>query len=113
MLKGDRPRASRRVLSALATFGIPLLGLVGVLVGGWLTGYHQRQQRRQTVIREQLEHFYSPMVALRKRIRAKSETREKIHSIADEVWREKVERDLGPEQLRAMEAMMEPEFAKL
>jgi hypothetical protein len=84
-----------------------------VLAGTWLTGYHQRQQRRQTVIREQLEHFYSPMVALRKRIRAKSETREKIHSIADEVWREKVGRDLGPEQLRAMEETFEPEFDKL
>lgn len=78
-----------------------------------MTGYHQRQQRRQAVIREQLEHFYSPMVALRKRIRAKSETRAKITSLADGVWRKQFERDLGPEQLRAMEEMMDPEFEKL
>jgi hypothetical protein len=90
-----------------------VLGIAGVVVGGWLTGYHQRQQRRQAAIREQLEHFYSPMVALAARIRAKRQTRGKVHDTTQQGWREEVDRALGPEQRHAMEAMLAVEFGKL
>ena len=53
------------------------------------------------------------MVALRARIRAKSETRVKVHGVADEVWRTEVERRMGPEQQAEFEETMGPEFDQL
>src|SRR5689334_15437726 len=88
-------------------------GLLGVIVGAWLTARHQRVERRHAVIREQLEKFYSPMVALRARIRARSETRVKVHAAAGEVWHRGIERRMGPDQQIEFEEMIGPEMDKL
>ena len=44
--------------------------------------------RRATYIEKQLSEFYSPLAAYRKRIRAKSELRERISALAHEAWQE-------------------------
>jgi hypothetical protein len=62
-----------------------LIGFIGIIVGAWLTGWRERAARRSQFVKQQLEEFYSPLVGLRLRIRAKSELREKIHAIASDV----------------------------
>ena len=48
--------------------------LMGVALGGWLTLRNQRQERRHSRVREQLEQFYSPLLSLRETIRSKTLT---------------------------------------
>jgi hypothetical protein len=45
-------------------------------------------EQRNAFIQKQMSEFYSPIAGYRKRIRAKSEVRKKICSIAGETWRE-------------------------
>ena len=99
----------------LVTAVIPAAsGLVGVWVGGWLSGRHHRAERRHTTIREQLDKFYSPMVAIRAEIRARSETRLKVHSLTNEVWQKTVDRLEGqPDQQIALEQQRDPEHEAL
>jgi hypothetical protein len=72
-----------------------LTGFLGVFVGGWISGRHLKQERKHKRIREQLEGFYSPMLGMRVEIRAKSELRVKISSVADAAWQESVARLAG------------------
>jgi hypothetical protein len=59
-------------------------GLAGVGLGGWLGDLRAREERRQAILREQLEKFYSPMVALVARIHAKRKTQNKIRGLTAE-----------------------------
>lgn len=71
----------------IADVAVPALsGLVGVVVGGWLTGRSQRKERRHAWLRRQLDEFYSPMLGLRERILAKSTSRLKVSQAADSAW---------------------------
>jgi hypothetical protein len=45
-------------------------------------------QRRNAFIEKQLSEFYSPIAGYRKRIRTKSELRERISAAANEAWQE-------------------------
>jgi hypothetical protein len=103
------------MLALLPVLMAPVFGLIGVILGAWLTGRHQRDERRLAVVRERLEKFYSPMVALRARIKAKSETRVKVHSAADAQWRYEVERRSGPELVNELRQFEEgsPEYDQL
>jgi hypothetical protein len=56
-------------------------GLTGVSLGGWLGARRAREERRQAILREQLEKFYSPMVALVERIQARRKTQSKIRGL--------------------------------
>jgi hypothetical protein len=67
-----------------------IAGIGGVLVGGLITFYIQLTDRRLARIREKLDQFYAPMVALRSEIKAKSETRLKLHGIAQRTWEEQL-----------------------
>lgn len=64
-------------------------GLVGVIVGSWLTARHQRVERRNARSREQLMEFYAPLRGMRAEIKAKSEVRVKIHAAGQKLWPEK------------------------
>ena len=57
-------------------------GLLGVIVGGCITAYSQWRGRVNERHRDQLQNFYSPLLGLREQIRAKSELRTRLHSIA-------------------------------
>jgi hypothetical protein len=63
-------------------------GLVGVLVGGWITTHSQKIERQHQGIREQLSDFYSVLLGKRSQIRAKSEVRLKVRNIAQKVQRD-------------------------
>src|SRR5580704_10654598 len=59
-----------------------LAGLLGVLVGGWITTRNQRIERQHQRIREQLSNFYSVLIGMHKQIREKSQVRVKLREIA-------------------------------
>jgi hypothetical protein len=70
-----------------------LSALVGAVVV-YVFGIRQLSiQRRNAFIEKQLSEFYSPIAGYRKRIRTKSELREKISSAANEAWQELCARD--------------------
>ena len=92
-----------------------LAGLAGVVVGAWLTGRRERNQRRLAFVERQLKDFYSPMLGLRNEIRMRSELRVRIHDAADVVWREFCEqaRQVSVEALGQISQTRGPEFTKL
>ena len=57
-------------------------GLLGVIVGGVITAYGQWRGRVNERHRDQLQNFYSPILGLREQIRAKSELRTQLHTVA-------------------------------
>jgi hypothetical protein len=68
-----------------------LAALAGVLIGGLITSHNQKKERQHRRMREQLEGFYSVLLAMRLQIRAKSELREQLRTIAREVWPKELE----------------------
>jgi hypothetical protein len=65
-----------------------IAGLGGVAVGGWITIHSQKIERQHERIREQLSGFYSVLLGMRSRIRAKSEVRLKVRNLAEKVQRD-------------------------
>lgn len=61
-------------------------GLIGVLIGAWLSHRWERRQRRLAFMERRLNEFYSPPLGLRKEIRAKSELRVRIQAAGEEGW---------------------------
>jgi hypothetical protein len=53
-------------------------GLLGVIVGGWITARNQRRERQHNRVREQLQDFYSPLSGMRARIHAKQVSLHKL-----------------------------------
>lgn len=80
-------------------------GLVGVIVGSWLTGRHQRKERRNARSREQLMEFYAPQRGMRADIKAKSDLRVKIHALGQGQWGQKFQNVTDPEIKRRIDEM--------
>lgn len=98
------------------SIGVPALaGLAGVVIGTFLTGRRERNQRRLAFVEKQLKDFYSPMLGLRNEIRMRSELRVRISNTADDVWRELCERErqIDVEALSDLSDTRFPEFAKV
>lgn len=64
----------------------PFIGLLGVAVGGGITLFTQKISRKNDRLRDQLREFYSPLLGIHFQIKAKSEVRRKVTSIAHESW---------------------------
>ena len=76
-------------LSSLAPVVLPAAsGLVGVLVGAWLSSRRDQSQRRLAFVEKQLAGFYSPMQGLREEIASTSGLRVQIQQNAERAWRE-------------------------
>lgn len=69
-----------------------LLQFLSALVGGlvvYVFGIRKLSiELRNAFIQKQMSEFYSPIAGCRKRIRAKSEVREKVSSAVSEAWKE-------------------------
>lgn len=98
------------------SIAIPAIaGLVGVVIGAWLTGRREQRQRRMAFVEKQLKDFYSPMLGLRNEIHMRSDLRDRIHDAADVVWKNlcaqarEVSTEAPGEPLRSRS----PEFTKL
>ncbi len=71
-------------------------GLLGVAIGGWATALHQKRERRDAHIKSQLSEFYSPLLGIRSQIKAKSEVRLKVSTVAGGLWPAKFEGNDDP-----------------
>jgi len=80
-----------------------LLQMLSALVGAiivYIFGIRKISvQLRNAFIEKQLSAFYSPIAGCRKRIRAKSELREKISGVASASWQEICARDSEAKQI--------------
>ncbi len=88
-------------------------GLLGVLSGGWIARHQQRWERKSARIREQLQDFYSPLLAMRAEIRAKSELRLKVSSVACGAWSNLFEGHTDPDVKGKIDQENHPQFEKI
>ncbi len=88
-------------------------GLLGVTVGGWMTGLHQKKERKNAFIKERLRDFYAPLLGMRSEIRAKSELRLKITSVTHADWQGRFEGITDPEAKKAIDIQESPKFEKV
>lgn len=90
-------------------------GLLGVILGAWLTGRRERTQRKLAYIEKQLAQFYTPMLALRMGIKADGELRVYMQNKTREVWEQlsSTERELSREAQRKLDEKRVPEFLKV
>jgi hypothetical protein len=65
-------------------------GLLGVVVGGWITDRNQRRERQHNRVREQLQGFYSPLYGMRVRIRAKEDVLLKVTEASEATFKKLV-----------------------
>lgn len=92
-------------------------GLGGVLIGAWLTGRRDRQQRQLAFLEKQLSLFYSPILGVRNEIKAHGKLRIRVQQEAQAAWvqlcseaeglpvqeRQKITTERGPEFSRIIE----------
>jgi hypothetical protein len=88
-------------------------GLVGVIAGSWLTGQHQRIERRNGRIKEQLMEFYAPLRGMRADIKAKSDLRVKVDAIAGAEWQQKFAGVYDPGAKKQIDEGVWPAYEKL
>lgn len=67
-----------------------ICGLVGVALGGWIATHNQSEERKQRRYGDQL-HFYAELFSIRCVIRAKSELRLRLHTLAHKGWQEGID----------------------
>ncbi|MGB8523568.1 MAG: hypothetical protein WCD43_11425 [Candidatus Acidiferrales bacterium] len=87
-----------------------LAGISGVLLGGWIASRSRAEERRRDRVRDKLDKFYAPMLATRQQILAKSEVREKVHSVARSVWTVLFQGSPSPEEKARIAAERDPQF---
>lgn len=85
--------------------GVPAVwGLLGLGVGSWLTSRHQRIERRNARMKEQLMEFYAPLRGMRAQIKAKSELRTKVHVAGEDLWAKQFEGIDDPEMKKEIDS---------
>ena len=98
-------------MDIFTTIALPLIsaasGLGGVFLGAWLSGHNEQRRRKLDFVEKQLQELYSPLLSIRKQVRALSELRVRVATEAAGVWqelcREARERG-GPEALKKLSA---------
>jgi len=74
------------LLSQIDLLAPAVSGLVGVALGGFLTSWNQRKERKERFISDQLREFYGPMLAIREGLRARNDVRVKVSEAAHQEW---------------------------
>ncbi len=88
---GSHTRADRvmTVLQSIASVAVPAAaGLGGVWLGVWLNARNERRRRQFDFMEKQLRELYSPLLSIRKHVRALSELRPQVATVAGNVWQE-------------------------
>jgi len=90
-------------------------GLIGVVVGAWLTSRRERTQRQLAYLEQQLSSFYSPMLGLRNEVRAHGALRLRIQNEADAAWHQLCAESEGLDSLEHQRLTGErgPEFTRI
>lgn len=91
------------------------IGLLGVVIGAWLTGRNQKRERQIRFYREQLAELYGPLLALRKKVLAESELRKKITEQAGAAWTERSEQAaaVGVEEMQRASKVEFPHYGEV
>jgi hypothetical protein len=74
-------------------------GLLGVLIGTIAATINAKRERKMTRLKAQLQEFYSPMLGVRSEIKAKSDVRLKVTSIASGAFAEEFGRGPSGERI--------------
>ena len=80
-------------------------------MGGWLTLWRDRVQRRHEFRRRQLDEFYAPFCALRQEIKAKGEVRVLMSRATEVEWEAELE-GLSADRNAVVAAEMRPRFER-
>jgi hypothetical protein len=88
-------------------------GLVGVLVGGWLVGKHQKQERQNARRSQQCMEFYAPLRAMWAEVRAKTQLRLKVHATAQALWPEKFQGVEDPGVKISIDQQQTPKYEEI
>lgn len=89
-------------------------GLCGVAVGAFLTAWREKTNRRHEFLVKQLTDFYSPLLAIRKELKATADIRLKISGAADSAWRKLCDGYEGnPEGLRKVTQERSDAFTRI
>jgi hypothetical protein len=91
----------------------PIVGLIGVLIGARLNRGNERRRRQLDFIEKQLRELYSPLLGIRKQIRAYGGTRVRVQEATDAAWRElcnSAQAHGGPEELQRITKERQPAF---
>jgi hypothetical protein len=72
--------------SILIPFITAAAGLLGVIVGSWLTDRREREKQRRDYITRQLSELYGPLLSLRRQVNARYALRERISAAIPESW---------------------------
>lgn len=62
-----------------------LSGLLGVIIGAFITAHYQSKERQYNRVRDQLQGFYAPLYGMRAQIREKSAFLRKISKATEEI----------------------------
>lgn len=97
------------------SIGVPALsGLVGVVVGAILTNKREGIRRKYEFIKRQLENLYSPLLAIRRNLKATGELRLQISNTANIEWQKLCKRYGGqPDELRNLSETRGKAFEKI
>jgi hypothetical protein len=82
------------------------------VLGAFLTARGQKAERRNARIRQQVDEFYAPLLAMRVQILTKSTVRTKIEGAASAAWRQLAERT-QKEKLQALLTERFPDWEKI
>jgi hypothetical protein len=90
-------------------------GLVGVLIGAWLTSRREIRQRQLAYLEKQLSSFYSPMLGLRNEVRTHGVLRVRVQNEAGVAWQQLCDETQHLDVLERQRITQErsPEFTRL
>ena len=88
-------------------------GLLGVIVGGLLAFLNSYRHDRRDSLRQKLELFYGPMLAIRARIKAKSELRLKLSAILGDEWAKLYSGIDDPELKKKIDQERSPQYQRV
>ncbi|MGB8657556.1 MAG: hypothetical protein WCE90_07190 [Candidatus Zixiibacteriota bacterium] len=83
------PITTTWLLGSAAIAGVS--GLIGALCGSLLAGRREKTQRRHAFVQNQLETFYSPLLALRSSVKALRTVGVKVSKFTNLVWQQHCE----------------------
>ncbi len=89
-------------------------GLCGVAIGAFLASRREKLKRKHSFLSKQLTDFYSPLLVIRKELKASGELRLRISSAADIEWRKLCGRYEGqPDELRKLSETRGKKYEKI
>ncbi|MDR3378409.1 MAG: hypothetical protein P4M10_06965 [Verrucomicrobiae bacterium] len=89
-----------------------LAGLIGVVIGGWLTNQRERKKRRTDFVERQLSEFYGPLLSIQKEIQALEELDREIVSI-DAQWKEEQDLEFRKAQIKSVPEKIMPAYRQM